>query len=170
MTTPTLTAPRAGPPAHLPGSPDVDLDELSAVFERAARIVDDDCPDTVLTDRMMALTALRAAVEAVQAATEYAFARAHAAREAATGDVDPRRLERSIGVQIGLVNRASPVVGRNRMQVARDVRGELRRVSWPNRDQLQQSTAVVLIIVVVLGAFVWLWDTIFQFLAQQIFL
>jgi preprotein translocase subunit SecE len=51
----------------------------------------------------------------------------------------------------------------------RDVRGELRRVSWPNRDQLQQSTAVVLIIVLVLAAYVWLWDTVFKFLAKLIF-
>jgi preprotein translocase subunit SecE len=52
---------------------------------------------------------------------------------------------------------------------ARDVRGELRRVSWPNRDQLQQSTAVVLIIVLVLAAYVAFWDFIFQSLAKLIF-
>ncbi len=52
---------------------------------------------------------------------------------------------------------------------ARGVRGELRRVSWPNRDQLQQSTAVVLIIVVVLTVYVALWDYLFYFLARLIF-
>ncbi len=52
----------------------------------------------------------------------------------------------------------------------RGVRGELRRVNWPNRDQLQQSTAVVLIIVVALGAFVAFWDFIFQRLAELVFL
>jgi preprotein translocase subunit SecE len=55
------------------------------------------------------------------------------------------------------------------VEFARGVRGELRRVSWPNRDQLQQSTAVVLIIVVVLTAFVAFWDFIFQNLARFIF-
>ncbi len=45
----------------------------------------------------------------------------------------------------------------------------MRRVSWPNRDQLQQSTAVVLIIVVVLATFVAFWDFIFQNLAKFIF-
>jgi preprotein translocase subunit SecE len=52
---------------------------------------------------------------------------------------------------------------------ARGVRGELRRVSWPNRDQLQQSTAVVLIIVLILTAYVAFWDFIFQALAKFIF-
>ena len=52
---------------------------------------------------------------------------------------------------------------------ARGVRGELRRVSWPNRDQLQQSTAVVLIIVLVLMAYVSLLDYIFFHLARLVF-
>ena len=52
----------------------------------------------------------------------------------------------------------------------RDVRGELRRVSWPNRDQLRQSTAVVLIIVLVLAAYVAAWDFVFGRLARLIFL
>lgn len=52
----------------------------------------------------------------------------------------------------------------------RDVRGELRRVSWPNRDQLRQSTAVVLIIVVALGLYVAAWDFVFDNLSRLIFL
>jgi len=51
----------------------------------------------------------------------------------------------------------------------RDVQGELKRVSWPNRDQLRQSTAVVLIIVLVLGAYVAAWDFVFQSLSRLIF-
>ena len=53
---------------------------------------------------------------------------------------------------------------------AKDVRGELRRVSWPNREQLRQSTAVVLIIVLVLAAYVAAWDFVFGRLARLIFL
>jgi preprotein translocase subunit SecE len=53
---------------------------------------------------------------------------------------------------------------------ARDVQGELKRVSWPNADQLRQSTAVVLIIVLVLTAYVYVWDLLFQQLARLIFL
>jgi preprotein translocase subunit SecE len=56
------------------------------------------------------------------------------------------------------------------VKFARDVRGELRRVTWPNRDQLQQSTAVVLIIVLVLAAFVAGVDFVFQNIARAVFL
>ena len=52
---------------------------------------------------------------------------------------------------------------------ARDVQGELKRVSWPNRDQLRQSTAVVLIIVLVLALYVAAWDFVFENLARLIF-
>jgi preprotein translocase subunit SecE len=55
------------------------------------------------------------------------------------------------------------------VEFARGVRGELRRVSWPNRDQLQQSTAVVLIILVVLALYVAGLDWVFQNLAKLIF-
>ena len=51
----------------------------------------------------------------------------------------------------------------------RDVQGELRRVSWPGRDQLRQSTAVVLIIVLTLLAYVYAWDTVFEALARLVF-
>jgi preprotein translocase subunit SecE len=53
---------------------------------------------------------------------------------------------------------------------ARDVRGELRRVTWPDRDQLRQSTAVVLIIVLVLAVYVAAVDFVFQSLVRLIFL
>ena len=51
----------------------------------------------------------------------------------------------------------------------REVRSELRRVSWPGREQLRQSTAVVLIIVLVLAAYVAAWDFVFGRLARLIF-
>ena len=54
-------------------------------------------------------------------------------------------------------------------EFVRGVRSELKKVSWPNRDQLQQSTAVVLIIVLVLAAFVAFWDYIFYYLARLVF-
>ncbi len=53
---------------------------------------------------------------------------------------------------------------------ARDVQGELKRVNWPDRDQLRQSTAVVLIIVLTLLAYVYVWDLVFQYLASLIFM
>ena len=59
--------------------------------------------------------------------------------------------------------------GGGAIKFAREVQGELKKVNWPNRDQLQQSTAVVVIIVVALTLYVWFWDTIFQYLARLIF-
>jgi preprotein translocase subunit SecE len=50
-----------------------------------------------------------------------------------------------------------------------DVQGELKRVNWPDSDQLRQSTAVVLIIVLTLTAYVYAWDLVFQALARLIF-
>jgi len=50
------------------------------------------------------------------------------------------------------------------------VRNELKKVSWPNRDQLRQSTMVVIIIVVILGLYVAAWDLVFRGLSGIIFL
>jgi preprotein translocase subunit SecE len=50
-----------------------------------------------------------------------------------------------------------------------DIRVELGRVNWPNQDQLRQSTAVVLIIVLTLALYVAAWDFVFQNLARLIF-
>jgi preprotein translocase subunit SecE len=55
------------------------------------------------------------------------------------------------------------------VEFVRGVRGELKKVNWPNRDQLQQSTAVVLIIVLLLTAYVAFWDYIFYYLARFVF-
>ena len=52
---------------------------------------------------------------------------------------------------------------------ARDVQGELKRVNWPDRDQLRQSTAVVLIIVLTLAVYVAVWDFVFRNLARLVF-
>jgi preprotein translocase subunit SecE len=37
----------------------------------------------------------------------------------------------------------------------REVRAELRRVSWPNRQQIVSYTVVVLVLTLVLTSFVW---------------
>lgn len=54
-------------------------------------------------------------------------------------------------------------------EFVRGVRSELRKVSWPNRDQLRQSTLVVVIIVITLGVYVAAWDFVFGGLARLIF-
>jgi preprotein translocase subunit SecE len=58
---------------------------------------------------------------------------------------------------------------RGPIQFAKAVRTELKKVNWPDREQLRQSTAVVLIIVTTLGVYVAAWDFVFQNLARLIF-
>ncbi|WP_047863888.1 preprotein translocase subunit SecE [Rubrobacter aplysinae] len=58
---------------------------------------------------------------------------------------------------------------RGPIQFAKAVRTELKKVNWPDREQLRQSTAVVLIIVTTLGLYVAAWDLVFQNLARLIF-
>ncbi len=60
--------------------------------------------------------------------------------------------------------------GGGAVDFVRGVRNELRKVSWPDREQLRQSTAVVLIIVVTLGVYVSAWDFVFRTLSRLIFL
>lgn len=55
------------------------------------------------------------------------------------------------------------------VKFAKDVRGELRKVSWPDRPQLQQSTAIVIIVVIVLMVYVAAWDFVFRNVANFIF-
>ncbi|MBA2377926.1 MAG: preprotein translocase subunit SecE [Actinomycetota bacterium] len=55
------------------------------------------------------------------------------------------------------------------MKFAKDVRGELKKVSWPDRGQLQQSTTVVILLVLVLMAYIYAWDFVFRNLSQLIF-
>jgi preprotein translocase subunit SecE len=43
-----------------------------------------------------------------------------------------------------------------------DVQVEMRRVTWPDREQLRNATAVVLVFVIILAAVIGLMDTVFS--------
>ena len=45
----------------------------------------------------------------------------------------------------------------------RDVRGELRKVTWPTLDELKKATTVIIIFVSVMGLMIGLMDAAFQF-------
>ncbi|HXM37290.1 MAG TPA: preprotein translocase subunit SecE [Gemmatimonadales bacterium] len=49
------------------------------------------------------------------------------------------------------------------MQFFRDVRNELRKVTWPSLDELKKATTVIIIFVTVLGIMIGLMDAFFQF-------
>ena len=48
-------------------------------------------------------------------------------------------------------------------QFLRDVRNELRKVTWPSFDELKKATTVIVIFVTVLGIGIGLMDIFFQF-------
>jgi preprotein translocase subunit SecE len=50
-----------------------------------------------------------------------------------------------------------------------DVIAELRKVSWPTRPQLMQATAVVVLVVAVISAYLALVDAIFERVVDAIF-
>ena len=74
---------------------------------------------------------------------------------------------KSGGAKKGQQQRQGFIAGPRRF--VRDVQGGLKRVNWPDSEQLRQSTAVVLIIVLTLTAYVYAWDLVFQALARLIF-
>jgi preprotein translocase subunit SecE len=49
------------------------------------------------------------------------------------------------------------------IQFLRDVRNELRKVTWPTFDELKKATTVIIIFVAVLGIAIGLMDSFFQF-------
>jgi preprotein translocase subunit SecE len=48
------------------------------------------------------------------------------------------------------------------IQFLRDVRNELRKVTWPSFDELKKANTVIIIFVAVLGIMIGLMDTFFQ--------
>jgi len=48
-------------------------------------------------------------------------------------------------------------------QFLRESRGELKRVNWPSQEQMKNFTVVVLVALLVLGAFIWLVDAVLSF-------
>ncbi len=52
--------------------------------------------------------------------------------------------------------------GRRAWRFAQDARTELRRVVWPTRTETMQTTLIVLLIVLLVGIFLWLLDMFLQ--------
>jgi len=51
----------------------------------------------------------------------------------------------------------------------KDVRVESGRVSWPTRLELRDSTAVVIVMVLLVSVFLFVWDRSFAFLMNLLF-
>jgi preprotein translocase subunit SecE len=61
--------------------------------------------------------------------------------------------------------------GRRLWQFSGDVRGEVRRVVWPTRQETLQTTLIVIVMVLILGVILWLFDmvlmSVLRFLTGQ---
>jgi preprotein translocase subunit SecE len=51
----------------------------------------------------------------------------------------------------------------------REVRNELKKVSWPSRNEIRESTTVVIVIVLILAVFIGLVDRALSLLVTVIF-
>jgi preprotein translocase subunit SecE len=51
----------------------------------------------------------------------------------------------------------------------REVRNELKKVSWPSRNEIRESTTVVIVIVLILAVFIGLVDRALSLLVTFIF-
>ncbi|MCP4359466.1 MAG: preprotein translocase subunit SecE [Chloroflexi bacterium] len=50
----------------------------------------------------------------------------------------------------------------------REVRGELKKVTWPTRAESQRLTAIVLAVSIAFAIFLWFWDTVFSNIIQTV--
>jgi preprotein translocase subunit SecE len=44
----------------------------------------------------------------------------------------------------------------------RETRGEIRKVTWPTREEALRLTAIVLAVTLASAVFFWFWDTVFS--------
>jgi preprotein translocase subunit SecE len=58
---------------------------------------------------------------------------------------------------------------RRLIRFLKEVRSELKRVSWPSRDDVRESTTVVIVVVIVLAVFIGLVDRALSYLVSFIF-
>ncbi|MCL4262037.1 MAG: preprotein translocase subunit SecE [Anaerolineae bacterium] len=58
-------------------------------------------------------------------------------------------------------NQPNPVV-----KYFREVRGELRKVTWPTPAESRRLTTIVVAVSLAFAIFLWLWDTIFSRIVQ----
>ncbi|MFN2137784.1 MAG: preprotein translocase subunit SecE [Candidatus Promineifilaceae bacterium] len=54
-------------------------------------------------------------------------------------------------------NQSNPVA-----RYLRETRGELRKVTWPTRDEAWRLTAIVLAVTLATAVFLWFFDTVFS--------
>lgn len=71
-------------------------------------------------------------------------------------------------IAVGLVCGLLTTVGRKFVKFAKESRGELRRVSWPTREETTKSTMGVAVVVFLIAMFLWFADVVIGFLVSLI--
>jgi len=71
-----------------------------------------------------------------------------------------------VGVAVGLV--LWTALGQRLVSLSRDSRVELRKVVWPTRQETMQITLIVLVLVFLIGLFLWLVDSLLFWGVQMI--
>jgi len=59
-------------------------------------------------------------------------------------------------------------VVRKTQKFVEDVQSEMKRVTWPDREQLRNATAVILVFVVILAIIIGAMDAVFSWLIRSI--
>lgn len=62
-----------------------------------------------------------------------------------------------------------PSVFKRFAKFAKEVRSELKKVIWPSRSQLITYTLTVIVVCLLVGAVIWLFDALFGFLYTLVF-
>ncbi len=60
--------------------------------------------------------------------------------------------------------------GQNAWDFAKEARSEFRKIVWPTRRDTVQSTLIVIVMVILIGLFLWLLDTISFWMIYDFFL
>jgi len=49
-----------------------------------------------------------------------------------------------------------------------DVRGELKKVTWPTRNDIQKTTIAVIVLSIIFGAYLYMIDLVFTLVVQRV--
>ncbi len=74
----------------------------------------------------------------------------------------------SIAAAVGIALTSVP--GQNAWTFAKDARAEFRKIVWPTRKETVQSTLIVIVMVILIGLFLWMLDTISFWMIYDMFL
>ena len=50
----------------------------------------------------------------------------------------------------------------------KNIKGELKKVTWPSFKQVRNNTLIVIICVLLIGAFIWVLDAVFGFTFEKV--